>query len=268
MSSTSSAALAVSVSDSKERECEPSRSAKSNRSSARSLPSTGQKSPVTTTSQPLPLNASAQMEFPLMSSVEASLAKTSVSRERELGLMESAAGYGETTPDSLASYDPNTSSWKTSQLCLDGGLAEFSETWPRSGMMRSGTLYPLPTLVPHISVNASGLWQTPVADDKIQRSAGKWNGRGEPKLSGQVKLWPTPAGPNDTGGAVGLGGGAGNRNKLYAMLGYEAGKKMMCGTLNAHWVEWLMGFPITWTALEHSETRSSRKSRKSSDGQS
>ena len=37
----------------------------------------------------------------------------------------------------------------------------------------------------------SGLWQTPVADDGVQRKAGKFNSRGEPKLSAQVLL-PTP----------------------------------------------------------------------------
>jgi DNA (cytosine-5)-methyltransferase 1 len=31
------------------------------------------------------------------------------------------------------------------------------------------------------------------------------------------------------------------------------------GQLNPTWVEWLMGFPIGWTDLEHSETESSRK---------
>ena len=35
------------------------------------------------------------------------------------------------------------------------------------------------------------LWQTPVADDAVNREAGKINSRGEPKLSAQVKLWPT-----------------------------------------------------------------------------
>jgi len=40
------------------------------------------------------------------------------------------------------------------------------------------------------------------------------------------------------------------------------------GSLNPAWVEWLMGFPIGHTALEPSETPSSRKSRKSSGGQS
>ena len=36
------------------------------------------------------------------------------------------------------------------------------------------------------------LWQTPVADDAVDRQKGKVNSRGEPKLSAQVKLWPTP----------------------------------------------------------------------------
>jgi len=40
------------------------------------------------------------------------------------------------------------------------------------------------------------------------------------------------------------------------------------GRLNPTWVEWLMGFPLTWTVLQASETPSSRKSRKSLDEQS
>ena len=40
--------------------------------------------------------------------------------------------------------------------------------------------------------DAVKLWQTPVADDSVERTDGKWNSRGEPKLSAQVKLWPTP----------------------------------------------------------------------------
>jgi hypothetical protein len=38
------------------------------------------------------------------------------------------------------------------------------------------------------------------------------------------------------------------------------------GQLNPEWVEWLMGYPKGWTALELSATPSSRKSRKSSRG--
>ena len=44
-------------------------------------------------------------------------------------------------------------------------------------------------------------WQTPVADDALNRSKGKINSRGEPKLSGQAMLWPTPSAAQDTKGA-------------------------------------------------------------------
>ncbi len=49
---------------------------------------------------------------------------------------------------------------------------------------------------------------------------------------------------------MGLAGGAGNRAKLHKMLGKEEGKKMGCQSLNPNWVEWLMGWPIGWTALK------------------
>jgi hypothetical protein len=40
------------------------------------------------------------------------------------------------------------------------------------------------------------------------------------------------------------------------------------GSLNPTWVEWLMGFPLGWTALDASATPSSRKSLKSLGGRS
>jgi hypothetical protein len=39
-------------------------------------------------------------------------------------------------------------------------------------------------------------WQTPVADDQVDRLCGKINSRGEPKLSAQAIQWPTPAAQN------------------------------------------------------------------------
>ena len=39
-------------------------------------------------------------------------------------------------------------------------------------------------------------WQTPVADDQVDRVRGKINSRGEPKLSAQAIQWPTPAAQN------------------------------------------------------------------------
>lgn len=39
------------------------------------------------------------------------------------------------------------------------------------------------------------------------------------------------------------------------------------GRLNPTWVEWLMGFPLGWTALKPLETPSFPKSQNLSDGQ-
>ena len=49
-------------------------------------------------------------------------------------------------------------------------------------------------------------WQTPVADDSVDRTKGKMNSRGEPKLSAQVKLWPTPHGFSKDGKSNGPSG--------------------------------------------------------------
>jgi len=45
-------------------------------------------------------------------------------------------------------------------------------------------------------------WQTPVADDQVDRLRGKINSRGEPKLSAQAIQWPTPAAQNWKGSSA------------------------------------------------------------------
>ena len=52
----------------------------------------------------------------------------------------------------------------------------------------SGGMPPLPA--------QAAQWQTPVADDQVDRPRGKINSRGEPKLSAQAIQWPTPAAQN------------------------------------------------------------------------
>ena len=72
-----------------------------------------------------------------------------------------------TPSESLGRWDQDSSSWRTSQASLwevmDGHHmgAPWSESWPRSGMTRSGELYPLPTRVPHTSETGGGLWHIP-----------------------------------------------------------------------------------------------------------
>jgi hypothetical protein len=87
----------------------------------------------TETSESLPPPSLEQMEFPWMSSAEASPARTSAQQEKAPGSLASVRDYGRNTPVLLASYDQPTSSWRTSQHFLGEGLERFSETWPRSG---------------------------------------------------------------------------------------------------------------------------------------
>jgi hypothetical protein len=112
-------------------------------------------------------------------SAAASPARTSATPESAPGWRVSVAAYGASSPALLASYDPATCSWRTSQRSLDGDLAMFSETWPRSGLMRNGIAYRLPPLVPRISGTGYSWWHTPTAHDahSISRSQDGWEKR-------------------------------------------------------------------------------------------
>ena len=103
-------------------------------------------------------------------------------------------------PDSLAKYDPDTCLWRTSQACLFEGWTEFSETFPASGMMRSGELYPQPMSEPPTSASGSGSWPTPRhADYKGATNPSKItaervaNGKANlPEAMQERERWPTP----------------------------------------------------------------------------
>ncbi|WP_273648925.1 hypothetical protein [Pseudomonas aeruginosa] len=67
--------------------------------------------------------------------------------------------------------------------------------------------------------------------------------RGEPKLSAQVKLWPTPVRRDYRGPG---------RSRM-ERTGSKAGEclpQIVGGQLNPTWVEWLMNWPMGWTSLE------------------
>ena len=145
---------------------------------------------------------------PSMCSAGASPAKTSALPEREQGLPGSVRVFGQSTPVWLASYDRPMSLWRTSQLCLDGGSAVFSETFPRSGMTRSGTAYRLLPLVPLTRGTASGssLIPTPTAgDSKSSRNAmaGRLNPNSKHHsgvtLTDFVTMWPPPLASSGNG---------------------------------------------------------------------
>ena len=135
-----------------------------------------------------------------MSSVVAFHVRTLAQQERGQESMESEAECGEKWHGSFVKYDPDSSSWKTHQCSLLGGLESFSETWPRWGLMRDGECWEQQMLVPHTSETESGLSEklpTPQASDYItKKTSASWKAKGgvnfslaNPEI--QAK-WPTP----------------------------------------------------------------------------
>jgi hypothetical protein len=123
-----------------------------------------------------------------------------------------------------------------------------SETWPLSGMTRSGMLYRLPRLALPTYGNVSLLLPTPTAvsyGTNIGGGAGRV-GKVKPSLETMARhnLWPTPTPSDEVGGPGTSPKRKGGKNLRTAVN----------GQLNPTWVEWLMGFPEGWTALEPSET--------------
>lgn len=236
MSSIFSQELAASASGSSEPECEPSRSARSNHSSVPSSPSIGLASPSMMMSESSPGPSYEQPELPWMSSVADFPAKTSASPAPSWASMASDRDSGRRLLDWFASFDHATSSWRTSQTCLISGLEEFSETWPRSGMMQSGSAYRRLTLAPGIGGTEFGWLPTPTktADSK---GAPKNRYYGSPTCRSNLREWLRD-GPDDP---------------IYP---------------HPDFVERVMGYPIGWTELAPSEIRLSPKSRKSSDERS
>lgn len=144
-----------------------------------------------------------------------------------------AGGYGPRSPQSFARYDPGSCSWRTLQGSLLSEWEPLSETWPRSGMTRSGIVYRRPSSVPPIYGNGSFLWPTPQAHDshpgraeRVGRHGTKHGGR---DLADWVARWPTPT-----------------ANRWSGLQSH--GRNALLGQLNPEWVEWLMGYPIGWSA--------------------
>lgn len=131
-----------------------------------------------------------QLSLGWTSSAEGSRARTSPSRARARVSKESTADFGSSTPESLASYDPASLSWRTCQRCLDGEWAEYSETFPSSGTMQSGRLFAQATWAPHTGESESSSWPTPCARD--EKGAYTNHRQGGRDLSSEVEKWPTP----------------------------------------------------------------------------
>ena len=212
-----------------------------------------------------------QTELESMSSQEDSPAKTSQSLETKQVSKANAVDYGQSAPVLLGSFDPDIPSLKTSQTCLmengELGLSEFSGTFPRSGMMRSGTVYQLPNLARTITEIGSGLsvtheekfyWRTPdtggggTPKALLEGKTHRENGNAiQVRLSDQVRMWPTPSTRDYKGGYIGgrVRNGKVSWDTLDVAVQHSDNQDKVHGTLNPTWVEWLMGFPLGHTDL-------------------
>ena len=210
-------------------------------------------------------------ELELMSLREDSPAKTSQLLETKQALKASSVDYGQSAPVLLGSFDPDTPSLKTSQTCLmengELGLSKYSGTFPRSGMMRSGTVYQLPNLARTITEIGSGLSAT--QEERFYGRTPDTGNGGTPKallegkthresgnaiqvrLSDQVRMWPTPSTRDYKGGYIGgrMRNGKISRDTLDVAVQHTDNQDKVHGTLNPTWVEWLMGFPLGHTDL-------------------
>lgn len=153
----------------------------------------------------------------------------SVWRERD-GAKQTSAGSGPSSPESFAKLGPDGVFLKTSQgYCqqtVDGSLEEFSETWPRSGLLSNGTASQLPALAPRISVTESGSYvPTATNQDHNGRGAGSY-GRHK-GLDNHVKVWPTPMPSDVDGGRTTKGKHRPNETGLRRQILYQTMKKAM-----------------------------------------
>ena len=114
--------------------------------------------------------------------------------------------------------------------------------------------------VPFNGLLGRTVWQTPVADDAVDRIKGKINSRGEPKLSGQaIATWPSPTSQisGDTPEAHET-----RQIRVVAKHGRRMGTPLTVhaqvasnglseptekrGALSPIFVAWLMGYPKAW----------------------
>ena len=147
--------------------------------------------------------------------------RTSPRLEKAQESKESGQECGSRWPESFAKWDHATSSWKTPLSLLAEDSTEFSGIWPRWGMMRAGECS-VQSMPAHLTRGTgSGLWLTPQANE---------DAAGTPAGNMQKML--------------------GNDPRIRGTTPEEWGR----GTLNPTWVEWLMGWPLEWTALKPLET--------------
>lgn len=195
------------------------------------------------------------------------LARTSASRARARASRVNDQGCGANFSGLFARFDPALHMWKTAQHSLLGDSHECLQILPRSGLMRSGCLYPLPPVAHGMNAPGCGLLPTlTVHGNNNRKGLTEKSGDG---LATALRLLPTltksfnnrvaiPGTKRRDGLQTAISkmpaltvqdaknnGGASQQIRNTAPLNSVIG-----GPLNPEWCEWFMGWPIGWTGLQ------------------
>jgi hypothetical protein len=160
----------------------------------------------------------------LMSYLAGFPVKTSARQVKAQASTESEAVSGDQWRGSFAKFDPDSSSWKTAQCSLLGDSDEFSETWPRWGLMRDGEC----------------------CEDTMSEP---------PTVANESGFLPTPRASVGTHGICWARAKTGeHRSQLEDFLGWlslnHGGQVVSGRTVNSDFQDWLMAWPTQWTDLQ------------------
>lgn len=166
-------------------------------------------------------------EAVLMSFLEGFPVRTLAAQEREKGSQAQGQDCGPKWRASLTRYDHDMSSWKTHQCSLLGGSEEFSETWPRWGLMRDGECWE----------------QIPPGFHIIEPEYG-WLPTARASMATHGICW-----------ARAYSDHKGNLEDFLAQKLVQTGVQRIRGlSVSASFVTLLMGWPQKWTSLKPLET--------------
>ena len=174
--------------------------------------------------------------------------------ERELMMTD---GSGPISSKFLGQFTPNGRFLKTSPDFFEVDSAPSSLILPRSGSMRSGSLFEQVRSAHRIAGNASSFWPTAVADEV---KSGTRNHQGR-SLNKEVHTWATPTASDDEHKVTvnslqpGLVGDVDRFHGRPVQKALKIGGKLSKSDqtslprLNPRFVEWMMGWPEGWLEL-------------------
>ena len=140
-------------------------------------------------------------------------------------------GSGATSRGSWATFLPQSSSWRTSQIWLWEDSNTSLHSWPQAASLRSGIVF------------------------KRRMSEHRRNVRGS-----SSSRWPTPSARDWRSGLASEATHLRNSRPLnesaclFSLL-HQTDPKILDPVLNPAFVEGLQGFPLGWTGFTHLETR-------------